>query len=227
MPIIIYCSSMTDSVTECVDETAEIFLSECWTLYFHDPDDNQWTSSSYKIISHFSTLQDWCYTDVSFANLWQKGMFFIMREHIQPLWEDPLNKDGGCFSFKVNKPDAGQFWFKLASLLLGGSLGKTQEVDSKICGISMSPKRNYCILRIWVQSHDYNNIDSYNLDIPSYSQVLYKSHNENTDFENTEKNATLTIHDPPLPKNSGNERIGRSGNSGERYKAGPRRIQKS
>jgi hypothetical protein len=29
----------------------EIFLSECWTLYFHDPDDNQWTPNSYKIIN--------------------------------------------------------------------------------------------------------------------------------------------------------------------------------
>jgi hypothetical protein len=113
-------------------------------------------------------------------------MFFIMREHIQPLWEDPLNKDGGCFSFKVNKPDAGQFWFKLGSLLLGGTLGKTHEIDSKICGISMSPKRNYCILRVWVQSHDYNNINLYNLDAPSYSQIMYKSHNENTDFDTKE-----------------------------------------
>jgi hypothetical protein len=170
----------------------EIFLSECWTLYFHDPDDNQWTPSSYKIIGHFSTLQDWCYTDVSFTNLWQKGMFFIMREHIQPLWEDPLNKEGGCFSFKVNKPDAGHFWFKLGSLLLGSTLGKTPIIDSKICGISMSPKRNYCILRVWVQSHEYNNIDLYNLDTPSYSQIMYKSHNENSDFDGKDTTTTTT-----------------------------------
>lgn len=172
------------SSIEKVNYDEDIFLSECWTLYFHDPDDNQWTPESYKIVGNFSTLQDWCYTDISFTNLWQKGMFFIMREHIQPLWEDPLNKNGGCFSFKVNKPDAGHFWFKLGSLLLGSTLGKTQEIDSKICGISMSPKRNYCILRVWVQTNEYNNINLYNLEVPSYSQVMYKSHNENSDFDN-------------------------------------------
>jgi hypothetical protein len=169
------------------DETAEIFLSECWTMYFHDPDDNQWSPSSYKIIGHISTAQDWCYTDISFTNLWQKGMFFIMREHIQPLWEDPLNKDGGCFSYKVNKNEAGQYWYRLGGLLLGGTLGKTADINNKICGISISPKRNYCILRIWVQNQEYNTINLYNLDTPVYSQVLFKSHTENTDFENVEK----------------------------------------
>ena len=164
----------------------ELFLPESWTLYFHDPDNNQWTANSYKIISNFNTVQDWCYTDMSFTQLWQKAMFFIMREYIQPLWEDPHNCNGGCFSFKVNKPDAGQYWFKLGSQLLGGTLGKTVEVDNKICGISISPKRNYCILRVWVESHEYNNIDLFNLELPIYSQVMYKSHNENTDFENSE-----------------------------------------
>jgi hypothetical protein len=191
---VVAVTSTESEIHESLSINDEIFLSECWILYFHDPDDTQWSLSSYKIIGQFSTLQDWCYTDVSFANLWQKGMFFIMREHIQPLWEDPLNKDGGCFSFKVNKPDAGEFWFKLGSLLLGGTLGKTPEVDSKICGISMSPKRNYCILRVWIQSHDYNTINLYNLDAPSYSQIMYKSHNDNTDFD---------TKDPIIPKERG------------------------
>ena len=171
----------------------ETFLSECWTLYFHDPDDNQWTANSYKIISHISTLQDWCYTDVSFTNLWFKGMFFIMREHIQPLWEDPHNKEGGCFSFKVNKPDVGNYWFNLISLLLGGKLGKTILTDSNICGVSISPKRNYCILRIWIQTHEFNNINLFNLDVPSYSQVMYKSHNDNNDFDGKEPKPSVEI----------------------------------
>jgi hypothetical protein len=170
----------------------ERFLSECWTMYFHDPDHNQWTPSSYKIIGHISTVQDWCYNDASFMNLWYKGMFFIMREHIQPLWEDPLNKNGGCFSFKVNKNDAGEYWFRLGALLLGGNLGKKSEVQDKICGISISPKRNYCILRVWLQDHEYNSTEFYNLEIPVYSQVMYKSHTENSDFENTTTDAPLT-----------------------------------
>ena len=32
--------------------------------------------------------------------------------------------------------------------------------------------------------NEYNNINLYNLEVPSYSQVMYKSHNENSDFDN-------------------------------------------
>jgi hypothetical protein len=35
--------------------------------------------------------------------LYSRGMFFIMREHILPLWEDESNKNGGCFSYKIYK----------------------------------------------------------------------------------------------------------------------------
>lgn len=106
-----------------------------------------------------------------------------MREHIQPLWEDPANKDGGCFSFKVNKPEAAQYWFKLGSRVLSDTLVKDFSKFDRVSGISISPKRNYCILRIWVSTNEYNKIEYYNLDLPSYTQVMYKSHIDNNDFD--------------------------------------------
>ena len=38
-------------------------------------------------------------------------MLFLMRQNIKPMWEDPNNKQGGCFSFKVgnkNVPDVSE-----------------------------------------------------------------------------------------------------------------------
>ena len=29
-------------------------------------------------------------------------MFFLMKGDIQPRWEDPQNRRGGCFSYKIN-----------------------------------------------------------------------------------------------------------------------------
>ena len=119
-----------------------------------------------------------------FHDMWTKGMFFLMREHIQPLWEDPYNRNGGCFSFKVNKPEASAYLFKICSQMLGNSLAKSQDpcAHNAICGISMSPKRNYCIIRIWIGSKVYNKVSMYNLEVPSYTQVLFKNHEENSDF---------------------------------------------
>lgn len=158
------------------------FLNDCWSLHFHDPDDSDWSETSYKLLSTVSTVQDWQMSDTAFKDLWQKGMFFLMREHIKPLWEDPHNKDGGCLSFKVNKPDAGGFWYKLGALALGDSLTKNLEQFDRICGVSISPKRNYCILRVWVSTSEISHVNMLNLAVPEYTQVIYKSHKDNSDY---------------------------------------------
>ena len=59
---------------------------------------------------------------------------------------------------------------------LSNNLGKTEEVNNNITGISITPKRNYCIIRIWLNTKNFITIDNYNLIIPSYSTLMYKSH---------------------------------------------------
>ena len=138
------------------------------------------------MVGGVSTVADWIQADLAFREMWPKGMFFLMREHIQPLWEDPHNKDGGCFSFKVNKPDAAAFWYKLGAMLLGDTLVKDGDGSAAtrdaICGVSISPKRNYCILRVWVGSKNFSKLSAYTIDAPGYTQVLFKSHEENNAF---------------------------------------------
>jgi len=53
----------------------------------------------------------------------------------------------------------------------------------KISGVSISPKRSYCIARIWIYNETLKDNQSYDLQIPSYSKVMYKSHTENKDYE--------------------------------------------
>lgn len=168
-------------------DMSEEFLDETWSLYFHDPDNSSWTKDSYNVIATVSTPTEWVQVDKAFKELWQKGMFFLMREHILPLWEDPCNTKGGCFSFKVNKPEAMEYWFKLGAKMLGSELGKKDEVMENVCGISISPKRNYCIMRIWISNNAFNDISMYNIDIPEYTQVMYKEHVANCDFNASEK----------------------------------------
>lgn len=160
----------------------EVFLNDCWTLYFHDPDNQEWNEKSYQILHTISTVQDWACADKSFQALWQDGMFFLMREHILPMWEDPNNSKGGCFSFKVNKPDAKEYWFQLGAKALGEVLAKNPSVAHSVCGVSMSPKRNFCILRVWV-SNPTACAEAFHLETPHYSQVMFKPHLEQKDYE--------------------------------------------
>ena len=39
-------------------------------------------------------------------------MLFLMRSGITPLWEDPKNRYGGCFSFKVVNKHVHSIWNK-------------------------------------------------------------------------------------------------------------------
>lgn len=159
------------------------FLDDCWTLHFHDPDDALWTRSSYKQLGNVSTVPDWVQADITYGDMWSKGMFFLMREHIAPLWEDPHNKNGGCLSYKVNKPDVSKVWFKLCAQALGNTLLKSSDNEHDVvCGVSISPKRSYCILRIWIGKSSHSTPTMFNIDPPEYTQVLWKTHEQNNDF---------------------------------------------
>jgi len=158
---------------------SNIFLNDVWCLYFHDPYDMNWENNSYKFITTISSIEDFINLYKAFYDLWAKGMFFIMREHIMPRWEDENNKNGGCFSFKINKTEILDKLFEVCSLVLGETLGNSDLISNDINGISISPKKNYHIIRIWIKSNNNLSKDNYNLVIPSYSTLMYKSHIEN------------------------------------------------
>ena len=160
----------------------DTFLEESWNLYFHNPDDNDWAESSYNMIGTIITVEDWCKANLAFSDMWQKGMFFVMKQDIMPLWEDPMNKNGGCFSFKVNKNEASLYWFNMVCTTLSNNLGKDDKINNNLTGISITPKRNYCILRIWLSTPEFNTLNSYNLTIPQYTQIMYKNHIDNNSF---------------------------------------------
>lgn len=158
---------------------SELFLNDSWTLYFHDPNNEDWDVKSYHNISTISSVADVANVCTTFNDLWTKGMFFLMREHIQPVWEDPCNANGGCFSIKVMKQDVPGAWRLLMSMATGETLLKAEHRSGRwdsVCGISISPKRNYCILRVWISSKDMNNQQLFNFAHPAYTSIMFKEH---------------------------------------------------
>lgn len=174
----IYCFHLTLTMEET-------FLNDTWSIYFHDPDNEDWSDSSYHLISTISTVQDFVHIYQLLHDSWSKGMFFIMREHIRPQWEDKHNKNGGCFSFKIMKNEVASYWFELGSKVLG----ETMTVDpyrnlhwDKICGISISPKRSFCILRLWISEQEYHDTGRYDFNAPTYTKIMFRAYSENKDF---------------------------------------------
>jgi len=159
----------------------DTFLNDAWVLYFHDPYNEDWSERSYHELCTISSVEDAVQTCEAFKQLWSKGMFFLMREHIKPLWEDEHNKNGGCFSFKAMKPEVPKVWNDFVARVLGETMVKTKQRQvnwADVCGLSISPKRNYCIIRLWIADKTRSEPSNYELQVPAYTSVLFKTHHE-------------------------------------------------
>jgi hypothetical protein len=75
-----------------------------------------------------------------------------MRDGIKPMWEDPKNKKGGCFSYKINNKNVSSVWKNLSYSLVGESLTEDVNVRPCINGITISPKKNFCIIKVWLDT---------------------------------------------------------------------------
>lgn len=125
-----------------------------WNLYYHLPQDKSWDLTSYSIImsSIDSLEQVILLNDGMNENIIKNCMLFVMREGITPMWEDPKNRNGGCFSYKVVNKVVPEVWRALFLLLCGETICIEKEHNKHVNGITISPKKNFCIIKIWLDS---------------------------------------------------------------------------
>ena len=102
-----------------------------------------------------------------------------MKEKINPIWEDKNNRKGGCWSFKIYKKNINKTWIDTTIHLLANSLTKSKDNSSMITGISISPKKSFCIIKIWNNNSKNNSKLLLNDKIENLSitECLYKAHN--------------------------------------------------
>jgi hypothetical protein len=158
--------------------STEYKLYDKWTLWAHLPHDTDWTFDSYTRILTFNTVEAIItlletIPDEMITNC----MLFIMRDGIKPMWEDPKNKKGGCFSYKINNKNVSSVWKNLSYSLVGESLTDDVKVRANINGITISPKKNFCIVKIWLANcnNQNPNVIADNLGISSQG-CLFKTH---------------------------------------------------
>ena len=110
----------------------------------------------------------------------QNGMFFIMKEDIFPTWEYPENREGCSISFKVPASLLKNSWDLLVTKTLTGDILKNKDKYNEINGISISPKKEFNILKIWLRNSD-KNYETFINEYPPYfikSKSVFKKHIE-------------------------------------------------
>ena len=155
-------------------------LNNKWVIWYHDngPD---WTLNGFKKLYEIQTIEDFWEIYSKLNNyIILKGMFFLMKHNVEPRWETENNIDGGCWSYKIHKKETFISWLYLSISLCSEIIVNDHINMDTINGISISPKKNFSIIKIW--NNDYkmkentiliNKINNLNLDV-----CLYKAHKD-------------------------------------------------
>lgn len=133
------------------------YLNTKWTLYYHLINNSDWDINSYvelfttdsleSIMSHYNYIDE---------DICKKSMLFLMRENINPIWEDEKNINGACYSFKIQNKIIENAWKNISFNLVCENL--LEENKNIINGISISPKKYFCILKIWINDKNYDKL---------------------------------------------------------------------
>lgn len=154
-------------------------LNNNWSFYLHLHDNYDWSINSYIKIINFESLKNAILlNDEINYDLIKKSMMFLMKSDILPIWECDENNKGGSFSFKVPNKDIESVWKNIYINLICKTITKNIDYYDKINGVSLSPKKKFCILKIWMSDCELTNANIFikieNLNIET---CLFKKHN--------------------------------------------------
>lgn len=161
-------------------------LPSPWTLYLHLHDNKDWSFNSYIKIMNFNNVEHAILLndEINF-DLIKKSMMFLMKDNIKPMWEDEANYNGGCFSYKVINKDIEQIWKEIYFNLIGNKLTKKDIHLKNINGITLSPKKRFCILKIWMKDCSLKDPEIFiKINNLTLNGCLFKKH-INSDQSNT------------------------------------------
>ena len=157
--------------------TENFNLKHKWVLWFHKMNENIWTLESYSKIFEITTYYDILFIQKEMKNI-TAGIFFLMKEGIDPIFEDKMNKDGGYWSLKIPKKDSLLYWDKIMFYLCIDRLTNTDNEAEMLNGLSISPKINNCIFKIWNCNFKKMNLESLRKDLNFINQneIMYLQH---------------------------------------------------
>ena len=159
------------------NKTENFKLKYKWVIWFHKVNDNNWTLESYSKVFELETYYDILYIINELKNM-TSGMFFLMKDGIIPIFEDEKNMNGGYWSMRITKKEAVDYWEKMIYYLCIDNICINDDYEKMINGLSISPKINNCIFKIWTSNFkemktEYLRKD---LEIINWDEMFYLEH---------------------------------------------------
>ena len=119
-----------------------------WILWYHDPENKDYSLASYVKVSDVSTPQQfWSVMDSIPKEAWESGMFFFMRKGFPPIWESPEHESGGSWSKKIEASAVYDTYVDMMVHCVSDELLNNKK--DTLAGITVSPKGQFSIVKIW------------------------------------------------------------------------------
>lgn len=93
--------------------------------------------------------------------------FQVFKDGIEPMWEDPHNKEGGAFSFLIAREGSSVFWDEVVMAFCGGVIPFYEEIN----GISISTRKPLIQVQIWFRRYDKALVDEMKKEIGSFFMI--------------------------------------------------------
>ncbi len=125
----------------------DIPLLHNYVLWVHSINDNDWSINGYKRLYIIKNVSDFwkLFNNIHKLNF-RNNNFYFMKPNVQPIWEDESNRHGGICSLRIELDHALKVYELLCIFL---ACEKLVGDISDINGISITPKNNWAIIKIW------------------------------------------------------------------------------
>lgn len=164
-----------------IEEQTVLFPCVLWS---HSVSDSSWDIASYNIIYDIDTVGKFWYI---FNNLpscdIKNNHFYMMRKNVDPIWEHVDNRNGGVCSFRILLKDSMKLFEYLCVLMLCNKLYDGEGNLDDVTGISVSPKNNWCIVKVWNKDSTVDVVNRLNPDIKKkYSNISIQYRENNPEY---------------------------------------------
>jgi len=165
----------------------ELTFENRWILYYHDKNNRDWSKESFIKIMEIKNIGEFwqLYNNINFTN----NIYFLMKNDIFPLWETDENKDGGVWTINFPRKCGQKMWNLFSMLLVGETMYNEEMNDDDINGISIRPKYNQCLIKIWTKNNQnldyfckkYNTNEILTHTNMKLNEMKFEKHRDNND----------------------------------------------
>ena len=100
-------------------------------------------------------------------------------------YRDKYNINGGCWSLRIVKTEIRNVWDELSMAIMGEYLTNDSKENKNLNGLSISPKRSFCVIKIWTKNVVEDKEDYFSPYIPflDLDGSLYRKHIESLEAD--------------------------------------------